>query len=52
MYHLGHLACGGVNSANNIYFRNGVTPKNPAGSSWTKVPGKNNDKLEACSKYY
>ncbi|XP_077163910.1 fish-egg lectin-like [Paroedura picta] len=39
-YSCGLLSCWGVNSADDIYYRHGITPDSCAGSTWEKVPGK------------
>ncbi|KAL8180550.1 UNVERIFIED_CONTAM: hypothetical protein K2H54_027400 [Gekko kuhli] len=38
-YSCGLLGCWGVNSADAIYYRHGVTPDSCAGSRWENVPG-------------
>ncbi|XP_054853088.1 uncharacterized protein LOC129341749 [Eublepharis macularius] len=38
-YSCGPLGCWGVNSADAIYYRHGVTPDSCAGSRWQNVPG-------------
>ena len=40
---VGSAGVWGRNVHGNIYYREGVTLSNPAGTSWTQIPGKSRD---------